>query len=378
MGGVLGHLNRVLALAEEIDAAGHEAILATSDGGLPIFQALKPGVRRIEAYDDPGLKDARALLTSTAGGRRGDRSNLHGMGPQDSQGKSEIARQMARTAAADRALIERIEPDAMVVDHRFTGWPADRGLRDRTFHISALLGLPSLHKRVTGRLPYPLQGGRLLVPGIREIECWHRKDPSAAQPGRVALCGLFRWQGWARLRGSQRALPRTQALFFFGSTGDGARARAALGEAAEGWLNHRWVGNAWCGAVDAAREPAVDLESGLTGAELLICHGGHGTVMEALFYERPVIVIPSNPEQLEIGHRLEKMGLGLLVRQRVETITRAGLAELIASVSENARMQRRVKRYSALLRQKADGAKHAAAIVLEHIGANLSGSKTAK
>jgi hypothetical protein len=377
MGGVLGHLSRVLALAEEIDAAGHEAILATSDGALPILRALEPGVRRVEAYDDPGLKAARPHLATTEEGPRADRANLEGMGPQDPQGRTELARQMAQMAEADRALIEQTRPDAIVVDHRFTAWPALRGLRDRTFHITPLLGLPSLHRRTTGRLPYPFEEARLLVPGIRQIECWRRTDPSAADPGRIKLCGPFRWRGWARLRGAQAPSPPAEALVFFGSTGEEARVGSALRRAADGWLDARWVGDSWKSSVDGMDAPALDLEVGLATSEMLICHGGHGTVMEALLHARPVVVIPSNPEQLEIGRRLEAMGLGLLVRQRAETITRADLAGLVSRIRGDADMRRRLERYSGLLRQKADGARRAAAIVLGHIGAELSPLKTA-
>ena len=375
MGGVLGHLHRVLALAEEIDAAGHEAILATSDGPLPILRALRPGVRLVGAYDDPGLKAGRSEISSMIEGRRGDRLNLRGMGPQDERGKAGLARQIELMAAADRALVERFEPDALVVDHRFTSGSLLRDYRDSIFHISPLLGLASLHKRVTGRLPYPLEEARLLVPGIRQIECWRRKIPSPAGPGRIEFCGLFRWQGWARLRGTQPALPPAEALFFFGSTGE---AGPALRRAAEGWLSARWVGENWRGAAHRGPDPAVDLESGLAGADLLICHGGHGTVMEALLQGRPVIVLPSNPEQLEIGRRLDKMGLGLLVRRRVETLTGADLAGLVARVKQDRLMRRRVELYSALLRQWADGARRAAAIILRHAGADLFQPEAAK
>lgn len=371
MGGVLGHLHRVLALAEEIDAAGHEAVVATSDGDLPIFRALRPGVRLAGAYDDPRLKAARTYIASPAEGRRSDRLNLRGMGPKDQAGKVELARQMERMAQADRALVERVGPDAIVLDHRFTSWPVLRDYRDRIFHISPLLGLPSLHQRATGRLPYPLEEAPLLVPGIRQIECWRRKVPSPAGRARVELCGLFRWQGWARLRGAQPVLPPADALFFFGSTGEAGKAVPALRRAASGRLSARWVGESWCGAGQDSREPAVDLESGLASADVLICHGGHGTVMEALFHQRPVIVLPSNPEQLEIGRRLEKMGLGLLVPQPIETIGGAELADLVARVKGDMVMRRRVEQYSALLRREADGAKRAAAIVLRNAGARL-------
>lgn len=377
MGGVLGHLHRVLALAEEIDSAGHEAIVATSDGGLPILRALKPGVRLAEAYDDPGLKVARATLASTTAGRGGDRRNLRSMGPQNVQDRAVLAQQMERMAVADRALVERIEPDAIVVDHRFTAWPVLRDLRDRTFYVSPLLGLPSLYQRATGQLPYPLEEARILVPGIRQIECWRRQLPSPGQPGRIVLCGPFRWRGWRRLRGTKAVLPPVEALFYFGSTGEAGRIGPLLRKAARHGFSSRWVGEAPCGSAEG-EEPAVDLESGLASAELLFCHGGHGTVMEALLKGRPVIVIPSNPEQLEIGLRLEKMRLGLVVRQRAETLTQADLAGLVARVREDARMRRRLEEYSALLRPKAEGARVAAQVVLGHLGVGLSGMEAAK
>ncbi len=357
MGGVLGHLHRVLALAEEIDAAGHEAVIATSDGALPLMQALRPGVRQVPAYDDPHFKTARSSIASTMAGRRGDLLNLRGMGPQEQQSKAGLAHLMERMAAADRALIESVRPDAIVMDHRFTASSVLRDYADRIFFISNLVGLPSLHQRVTGRLPYPLEEVRILVPGVRQIECWRRKLP----PRRIEFCGLFRWQGWARLRGTQAALPPAEVLYCFGSTGEPVLRRAG----AEGF-SARWVGEQWRGV---AGEPAVDLERGLASAGMLICHGGHGTVMQALLHGRPVIVLPSNPEQFEIGRRLEAMRLGLLVRERFDTLSQAGLAGLVARVRGDTTMHRRVEQYAALLRKNADGARHAAAIVLAHADA---------
>lgn len=363
MGGVLGHLTRVLALAEEIDAAGHEAILATSDGSLPLLRALRQGVRCVKAYDEPSFKAVRAVISSIRKGRDADRSNLFGMGPQDRRTQLELAGVMERMAASDRALIRRVSPDAIVTDYRLSPGAVPDEFQDKLFQISHLVGFPSLHKRVTGRYPYMLEEGRLLVPGIRQIEYRQRTASQPTMPNTV-MCGLFRWQGWARLRRAQTALQPVEALLFFGSTGQAGNGSPALCHLGERGISTRWVTGTWRKKSKDAHGTNVDLEQGLASAEMLVCHGGHGTVMEALLHGRPVIVLPSNPEQLEIGHRLEKMGLGLLVRQTPETLTQKDLVGMIARVREDREMRCNVLRYSELLQRSQTGAKIAAGVVL--------------
>jgi len=50
-------------------------------------------------------------------------------------------------------------------------------------------------------------------------------------------------------------------------------------------------------------------------ADLIICHGGYGTMMQAFLSHKPVVAIPYNPDQLLHGFRVQELGLGkVLVR----------------------------------------------------------------
>lgn len=44
--------------------------------------------------------------------------------------------------------------------------------------------------------------------------------------------------------------------------------------------------------------------------DLVVCHGGYGTMTQAVFMKIPVIAIPSNPDQIVHSMRFEELGLG--------------------------------------------------------------------
>ena len=66
-------------------------------------------------------------------------------------------------------------------------------------------------------------------------------------------------------------------------------------------------------------------------ATLLIGHGGHGTTMQALAHDLPVVVMPmdSRADQPMIGRSLERAGAGRMVNKKATT---AQLAPVIASM----------------------------------------------
>ena len=52
----------------------------------------------------------------------------------------------------------------------------------------------------------------------------------------------------------------------------------------------------------------------ISRADLVIFHGGYGTMMECVAYGKPSIVIPFQTEQEGNGRRLEQLGCGALLR----------------------------------------------------------------
>jgi UDP:flavonoid glycosyltransferase YjiC (YdhE family) len=57
----------------------------------------------------------------------------------------------------------------------------------------------------------------------------------------------------------------------------------------------------------------VPLHKILSSASLIVCHGGQGTIFEALHNRVPVIVMPFQPEQTHNGICLERIGCGALL-----------------------------------------------------------------
>ncbi|MGC4807687.1 macrolide family glycosyltransferase [Micromonospora sp. DT233] len=53
----------------------------------------------------------------------------------------------------------------------------------------------------------------------------------------------------------------------------------------------------------------------LPHASVLVCHGGMGSVLEALFFGRPLVIVPHTPEQTLNAARVAELGLGLMVEQ---------------------------------------------------------------
>ena len=63
-------------------------------------------------------------------------------------------------------------------------------------------------------------------------------------------------------------------------------------------------------------EPWVDQDTVLPHADLVVCHGGSGTVLGALGAGVPMVVVPSFADQFDNGRRIEEAGAGLTVEAR--------------------------------------------------------------
>jgi UDP:flavonoid glycosyltransferase YjiC (YdhE family) len=60
-------------------------------------------------------------------------------------------------------------------------------------------------------------------------------------------------------------------------------------------------------------EPWVDQEQVLPPADIVVCHGGSGTVYGALAAGVPVVVVPVFADQFENGRRVASAGAGVVV-----------------------------------------------------------------
>lgn len=85
----------------------------------------------------------------------------------------------------------------------------------------------------------------------------------------------------------------------------------------------------------------------LPTARVMLCQGGMGTTLEALYHGVPVVSVSLNPFNSEVAYRMEELGLGIYVRERGAT---AGtLRESVDTVSSDEAMLRRVKRMQSYL-----------------------------
>jgi UDP:flavonoid glycosyltransferase YjiC (YdhE family) len=68
---------------------------------------------------------------------------------------------------------------------------------------------------------------------------------------------------------------------------------------------------------NAVLHPWLSYSQAMSVADLVICHGGHGTVARALAAGVPVLVSPAVGDMAENGARVAWAGCGLMVPRRV-------------------------------------------------------------
>jgi UDP:flavonoid glycosyltransferase YjiC (YdhE family) len=110
----------------------------------------------------------------------------------------------------------------------------------------------------------------------------------------------------------------------------------------------------------------ISLEFYLKHTSLVICHGGHETVMAAIRQKKPMIIIPNNLEQLEIGRRVQELSLGILINKPYQTIKIEELKNSITSLMANKMVQSKLDFFSSLIYQS-KGAQVAAQFIDEQL-----------
>ena len=88
---------------------------------------------------------------------------------------------------------------------------------------------------------------------------------------------------------------------------------------------HRWV-------------PHVSV---LRHASVCVTHGGMGTVMESLYWGRPMVVVPRSFDVEPMARRVGELGLGVLLRP--DEVDASKLREVVATVAADREMSRRVR-----------------------------------
>jgi hypothetical protein len=353
---VLGHLSRTLALAEEFDARGHEVHVALDGSYGHLTPALPPSIRIHSTPEmDPEATREFGPILSYEDNTAAHRVNLESADRLDAAELRRRGQRLVEMVERDTAIVEDVHPDAVITDYRYTVERLRCARPKHVFHISHLLGYPSLYQRLRGTRFPPLDKGQLLVPGIAAIETARTLASASSSHVEESLCGPFRWRGWARLSRARALPPPADVFLCFGSTGRAERIVPALQQT----LGARY-------RISAIPAEMADLECYLSRTEVAFCHGGHGTVLECILQRTPMAIFPQNIEQLEIGHAIEALGLGVLVKQPYERLSGAQLGALVERLKTDGSMQHRLQKFSELLREQ-NGPARAASIVLDQL-----------
>jgi len=83
-------------------------------------------------------------------------------------------------------------------------------------------------------------------------------------------------------------------------------------------------------------------------ASVMVCQGGMGTSLEALYHGVPVVAVPSEPFNSEVAYRVAELGLGLNVPER--GMTARALGEAVDTAAFDEALRTRVRRMQDSLR----------------------------
>ena len=104
----------------------------------------------------------------------------------------------------------------------------------------------------------------------------------------------------------------------------------------------------------AQHVPQIDV---LQHSTIFITHGGMNSVMEALYYGVPLIIVPQMPEQYLTAQKIAELGLGLQISK--QDVTADGLQAAVAQISTEKAFQKNAQHMQSIVRD-AGGYKEAA------------------
>jgi UDP:flavonoid glycosyltransferase YjiC (YdhE family) len=110
-------------------------------------------------------------------------------------------------------------------------------------------------------------------------------------------------------------------------------------------------------------EEYVNTDRFLAECDIVCCHGGNGTLYQALAYGVPIIAVATHAEQYIGAKRIEQLGLGRALKlQEVRSKGIAILTQAVAHVLECTGNRERAREFAQLLSYW-QGAKTAAGII---------------
>jgi UDP:flavonoid glycosyltransferase YjiC (YdhE family) len=113
-------------------------------------------------------------------------------------------------------------------------------------------------------------------------------------------------------------------------------------------------------------EDFVNADALLPYCQLVCCHGGNGTLYQALYHGLPCVSVSTHAEQAVGSKRIQELGLGLSLT--LKQINHTGISRLVAAVSqvlENKMFSEKAKSFS-LNFKGINGAKKASELIENH------------
>ena len=325
----LAHLTRSLAIASALKKKGHRIIFAVPE-------------RKNEFVKKAGIEPV--LISEYS--RNDDISFLTRM---------RDTRFLQNLVSEEVHLLDRFKPNISVIDFRLTAVASSLARNIPTVYLTGGGGLP--YGCYLPNVGFPPFVHRFMTPLIQTV-IWQAKKQFAAQlleltaflNKRIDMDTLFKkmhyivpeqpsylpplnnslkihyvgpifWDGFevAKPLWLEKIKPTGKTIYVtFGGTGfDGRK----LIEIASTLLKYGYTVVVSASHIadisDFPKHERLHVEKHLPGLEvcrkvdLVICHGGYGTLMQAALSGKPVIAIPFNPDQLLHAARFQELGLGI-------------------------------------------------------------------
>lgn len=332
----IAHLTRSLAVAETLQDRGHRVFFAIHPSKRHFIRRWK--VRTIHAeisLDDTEMRQSMDRVIN----------------------RWKDARFVTRIARSDRAILDKLKPDAVLVDFRSSAVAASVSFGLPTFFLTGSGGLPygcylpnagypallhpivsSFAQRIIWRIKFPFfqatvdalralgqtcslgEVVRSMTYIVPEVPTYL---PTKLDKLSIRYVGPIIWKGFNETKASwlKHISKNGKTVYVtFGGTGfDGAK-MVALAEKLVGAGFRVIVSSSTIADPrDFPKHPSLYVARFLPGDEVcrrvdvVVCHGGYGTLMQAVMGGAPTVAVPFNPDQLLHGLRCAELGCTRLV-----------------------------------------------------------------
>jgi UDP:flavonoid glycosyltransferase YjiC (YdhE family) len=346
-----GYVGRLIVFAERLRAAGHTCIFSSD---------AREGLVARSGFEVRASPTRHGTAVPDMGERQGDYIAIDNIDSAFGIARYYHASRVRRDVEEDLKIMEAVRPHLVLVDMqptaaiaaRYAGIPYISIGDSDTVRDDANSWMPWLSEKAANVLPYPsclpafnqvlVERGLPPISHVTDI-LWGNLTLLATAPeleshlppinvrGPMAFVGPVYWDpAWSDAAELLRDYGRDGETRIYVTLGHGGKATSVQVQAVldgcmqEGWRVFVSLGFRPDGDVCLPTNAKAGSFTGLTGpmrwADVIINHGGHGTVIASLLHGKPSIVIPFMSEQESNGVVfVEDNGAGLLLRRTIES-----------------------------------------------------------